>query len=100
MANAVSRRSVKGFVGAICEGKHFNFDKIYPSVRLRLGENQRCCGVGMFPFEIAQHIVTRHFGVYRSSSHYGTKKSGNTREQPRSGRPRVTSHQQDNTLDL
>ena len=52
---------------------------------------------------MAQNIVARHFGVHRNSIQSLLRRfrqSGNTKDGQRSGRPRVTSHQQDNHIRL
>ena len=69
----------------------------------RLTENQRLRAVGMMETGMAQNEVARHFGVHRntiSSLWRRFQQNGNTRDLPRSGRPRVTSRQQDNHIRL
>jgi len=67
----------------------------------RFTENQRRHAIGMLQAGLAQNIVARHFGVHRNTIQSllrRIRQSGNTRGRQRSGRPRVTSHQQDNYI--
>ena len=69
----------------------------------RLTENQRLRAIGMLPAGFAQNIVARHFGVHRNMIQTllrGLWQSDNTRDHQHSGRPRVTSRQQDNHIRL
>lgn len=69
----------------------------------RLNENQRNRAVGMLQARMAQNTVPRHFGVHRDtiqSIWRRFQQSGNTQDRPSSGRPRVTSRQQDNHIRL
>jgi transposase len=69
----------------------------------RFTENQRRHAIGMLQAGLAQNIVARHFGVYCNTIQSLLRRfrqSGNTRDRQRSGRPRVTSHQQDNHIML
>ncbi|CAM1332540.1 Uncharacterised protein at_DN2415 [Pycnogonum litorale] len=69
----------------------------------RLTENQCLCAVGMLETGMAENEVARHFGVQRntiSSLWRRFQLNGNTRDLPRTGRPRVTSRQQDNHIRL
>lgn len=69
----------------------------------QLNENQCNCAVVMLQAGMAQNTVARHFGVHRNTiqslwRHF--QRSGNTQDRPRSGRPCVTSRQQDNHIRL
>lgn len=69
----------------------------------RLNENQRNRAVGMLQARMAQNTVPRHFLVHRDtiqSIWRRFQQSGNTQDRPSSGRPRVTSRQQDNHIRL
>ncbi|XP_062599508.1 uncharacterized protein LOC134261040 [Saccostrea cucullata] len=69
----------------------------------RLSENQRNIAVGMLQAGMAQNIVAGHFGVHRNTIQSLWRRfhqSGNTRDRPRSERPRVTSRRQDNHIRL
>jgi transposase len=69
----------------------------------RLTEDQRLRAIRMLQAGLAQHIVAIHCGVHRNTiqSLLGrVRQSGNTRDPQRSGRPPVTSHQQDNHIRL
>jgi transposase len=83
--------------------KHFCLNDIDFSVMPRFTENQRRHVIGMLQAGLAQNIVARHFGVHRNTIQSLLRRfrqSGNTRDCQRSGRPRVTSHQQDNHIRL
>ena len=67
----------------------------------RFTKSQRRHSIGMLHAGLAQHIVAKHFGVHRNTIQSLLRRfrqSGNTRDSQRSGRPRVTSHQQDNHI--
>ena len=69
----------------------------------RFTENQRHHAIGILQAGLTQNIVARHFGVHRNTMQSLLRRfrqSGNTRDRQRSGRPRVTSHQQDNHIRL
>jgi hypothetical protein len=83
--------------------KLFCLNNIDFSVMARFTENQRRHAIGMLQAGLAKHIVARHFGVHRNTiqsllRHF--RQSGNNRDRERSGRLRVTSHQQDNHIRL
>ena len=83
--------------------KHFCLNDIDFSVMPCFTENQRRHAIGMLQAGLAQNIVARHFGVHRNTIQSLLRRfrqSGNTRDRQRSGRPRVTSHQQDNHIRL
>ena len=68
-----------------------------------LTEDQRPRAIRMLQAGLAQHIVAIHFGVHRNTIQSllrRVRQSGNTRDPQRSGRPPVTSHQQDNHIRL
>jgi hypothetical protein len=69
--------------------KQFCLNDINSSVMPCLDENQRLRAIGMLQAGRAQNVVARRF-----------RKSGNTRNHRRSGRPRVTSRRQDNHIRL
>ena len=80
---------------------HLNLNCAY--VMPRLTENHRLRAVGMLEAGMAQNEVARHFGVHRntiSSRWRRFQQNANTRDLPRTGRPRVTSRQQDNHIRL
>lgn len=67
----------------------------------RLSEDERNQAIGMIQAGVAQNVVARRFGVHRNTIHALWRRfqqSGNTRDGPRSGRPRVTSLRQDNYI--
>ena len=69
----------------------------------RFTENQRHHAIDILQAGLTQNIVARHFGVHRNTMQSLLRRfrqSGNTRDRQRSGRPRVTSHQQDNHIRL
>ena len=69
----------------------------------RLTENQHLRAVGMMETGMAQNEVARHFGVHRntiSSLWRRFQQNGKPRDLPQSGRPCVTSRQQDNHIRL
>ena len=69
----------------------------------RFTENQRRHAIGMLQAGLAENIVARHFGVHRNTIQSLLRRfrqSGNNRDRQRSGRPCVTSHQQDNHIRL
>ena len=66
----------------------------------RLIENQCLRAIGMIQPGLAQNIVARHFWVHRNTIQSKLRQSGNTRDRQRSGRPRMTSGQQDNHIRL
>lgn len=70
---------------------------------VRLSEDERLRAVGMLQTGMLQVEVARRFGVHRntiSSLWRRYQQHGNTRDLPRSGRPRVTSVRQDNHIRL
>lgn len=69
----------------------------------RLNENDRLRAIGMLEAGMTQSFVTRHFGVHRNTVYALWRRYqqfGTTRDRPRSGRPRVTTRQQDNHIRL
>ena len=83
--------------------KHFCLNYIDFSVMPSLTEDQRPRAIRMLQAGLAQHIVAIHFGVHRNTIQSllrRVRQSGNTRDPQRSGRPPVTSHQQDNHIRL
>ncbi|XP_065939372.1 uncharacterized protein [Magallana gigas] len=69
----------------------------------RLNENQRNRAVGVLQAGMAHHTVAKHFGVHRNIIQLlwsRFQQSGNTQDRLRSGRPRVTTRQQDNHIRL
>jgi hypothetical protein len=69
----------------------------------RFTENQRRHTIGILQAGLTQNIVAKHFGVHRNTMQSLLRRfrqSGNTIYCQRSGRPRVTSHQQDNHIRL
>ena len=81
--------------------KLFCLNDIDFSVMPRFTENQRRHAFGMLQAGLAENIVARHFGVHRNTMQSLLRRfrhSGNNRDRQRSGRPRVTSHQQDNHI--
>jgi hypothetical protein len=83
--------------------KLFCLNDIDFSVMPRFTENQRRHAFGMLQAGLAKHIVPRHFGVHRNTIQSllrRIRQSGNNRDRQRSGRPRVTSHKQDNHIRL
>jgi hypothetical protein len=69
----------------------------------RFTENQRRHAIGILQAGLAQHIVAKYFGFHRNSIQSllrRLRQSGNTKDGQRSGRPRVTSYQQDNHIIL
>jgi len=83
--------------------KHFCLNDIDFSVMSYHTENQRVHAIGMLEAGFAQNNVARYFGVHRNTTQLlfrRFRQSGNTRDRQRSGRPRVTSRQQDNHIRL
>ena len=69
----------------------------------RLSEDERLRAIGMLQTGMSQKEVARHFGVHRNSVSALWRRfqqHGNTRDLPRSGRPRETSIRQDNHIRL
>lgn len=67
----------------------------------RLSENERMRAIGMLEAGITQNVVARRFMVHRNtiqSLWTRFQATGHSRDQPRSGRPRVTSRRQDNHI--
>jgi transposase len=67
----------------------------------RLDENQRLRAIGMLQAGLVQNVFARHVGCHHNtilSLWRRFRQSGNTRNHRRSGRPRVTSHRQDNHI--
>ena len=73
------------------------------SVLCHVSENQLLRALGMLQAGLVQNIVGGHFGVHRNTIQsllMSFRQSDNTRDRQRSGRPRVTSRQQDNHIRL
>lgn len=69
----------------------------------RLSQDDRNRAIGMLEAGTVQTEVARHFGCHRNtigSLWRRYQQSGNVRDQPRTGRPRVTSQRQDNHIRL
>ena len=67
----------------------------------RLSEFERHRAVGMLETGMGHNEVARRFGVHRNTIQNLWRRyqqQGNTRDRPRSGRPRVTSQAQDNHI--
>ena len=79
--------------------KHFCLNDIDFSVMPRFTENQRRHAIGMLQVGLAQHIVGAESNTIQSLLRR-FRQSDDTRNRQRSGRPRVTSHQQDNHIRL
>ena len=70
---------------------------------VRLTEAQRQNAIGRLQASATQEAVANHFGVTRQTISYlwrGNNATGNVRDRPRSGRPRVTSAVQDRYIRL
>jgi hypothetical protein len=83
--------------------KQFCLNDINSSVMPRLDENQHLRAIGMLQAGLAQNVVARYFGCHCNkilSLWRRFRQFGNTRDSRRSGRPRVTSHRQDNHIRL
>ena len=69
----------------------------------RLTENERLRIIGMLEAGMTQNDIAQRFNVHRNTIQSLARRYrqyGTTRDRPRSGRPRVTSHQQDNYIRL